>query len=479
MIKLIYSNTKLKNLLWCFDMIPDIIKMFFEDDLISKDQYESMEPLKKPYGVKFGVFLVNNGFLTKKALKTFLEENKDELFELFDKWLIENSKIASAIIWRSEGLKEESSNDKNYLSWSNSKKMELSNTFWKTLLNITSSLDEAPPCTVKLYENEKVFSTDLKPEDAWKYYLAYVSQCLTVEIDRLVHWSIFKYNEKQLELLLDSRTLFEYFESRDVYSILRWHGTLFNHGSTTPGDPSRIYDFLDKEKLIGKTWWDSIGHLLGWCRENLYHVKDGNTPENYKEHWQYEGYPPVERIISGTSHPELGFQHFTAGCWGTTGFLRTILRTINIPLVLEERCGHALPHFVYDTHHEFYLSHGDDPYNKLYKATTLQFLPLDLIIDRRKFDEWFDKNLPEETICNNVGRHAFELAVEYLPDEILEIYCDDLVNKRTYENGRIYNEIFKDHITLKELKAFGFWDRIRRRVEKLGGCNYIPNKENG
>ncbi len=126
---------------------------------------------------------------------------------------------------------------------------------------------------------------------------------------------------------------------------------------------------------------------------------------------------------------------------------------------------------------QFYLSHGDDPYNKLYKVTTLQFPPLDLIIDHRKFDKWFDKDLPEKTICNNVGRHVFELAFEYLPDEILEIYCDDLANNRNHENGRLYNEIFKDHMSLKELEAFGFWNRIKNRVEKLGGCDYIPNKE--
>lgn len=458
-------------------MIPDLIKMFFEADLISKEQYESLEPLKKPYGKRFGNFLVNNGFSTKNTIKAFLKENKGNLFELFDGWLIENSKIADAIIWRSKSSENSDNGNMSYMFWDKINKMEFSDTFWKTLLNVQSDLNEVPPSTVKLYENGKVFSTDIKPADAWKYYLAYVSQCLTVEIDRLVHWSIFNYNESQLELLLDSRTLFEYFESRGVYSILRWHGTLFNHGSTTPGDPTRIYDFLDKEKLIVTTRWDSIGHLLGWCRENLYPFKDGNTSDSYKEYWQYEGYPPVERIISGTKHPILGFQHFTAGCWGTTGFLRTVLRTINIPVVLEERCGHALPHFVYDATHEFYLSHGDDPYNKLYKVTTLQFPPLDLIIDHRKFDRWFDKDLPEKTICNNVGRHVFELAFEYLPDEILEIYCDDLANNRNHENGRLYNEIFKDHMSLKELEAFGFWNRIKNRVEKLGGCDYIPNKE--
>jgi len=207
--------------------------------------------------------------------------------------------------------------------------------------------------------------------------------------------------------------------------------------------------------------------------DNLYHIKDGNTPENYQDHWQFDGYPPVERLISGTKHPDLGFHHFTAGCWGTTGFLRMVLRTINIPVVLEERCNHALPHFVYSASHEFYLSHGDDPYNKLYKTSTPKFPPLDLIIDQYKFDQWFNKDSSEEIICDNVGRHALELAVEYLPKELLKIYCDDLIKNKTHENGRIYNEIFRNHLSLKELDSFGFWERLQNKIDGLGGCEEI------
>ncbi len=400
-----------------FHLIPDLINKFLENDLISKEQYSSLSPLKKAYGEKFGNFLIEGKFLTEEDLETFLEENEQFLFELFDNFLNENSNVANAIIWRSDGSTKNSNGiSQSYNDWSSSMRMELSTIFWSILLDLSNGLDETPSSTITLDDDGKVLSTDLKPVTAWKYYLNYVAHCLRVELDRLVHWSLLKYDEKQLELLLDSRTLFEYIESRDTYSILKQHRTLFNHGSATPGDPVRIYDFLDEEKLIGITRWGSIGRLLGWCRDNLYHFMDGDTPESFQDHWQYEGYPPVERIISGSEHPDLGFQHFTAGCWCTTGFLRTILRTINIPVVLEERCNHALPHFMYSTSHEFYLSHGNDPYNKLYKTTTPKFPPLDLVIDQYKFDEWFNEDLPEKTICNNVGRHALELAVEYLPN---------------------------------------------------------------
>ena len=455
-------------------MIPDLINKLYGNGLISKKDFESLSPLKKDYDKKLGNFLVDEGYLTKQDLKNFSIENQDFLFGLFDGWLNKYSNLSNAIIWRvNDSKKYPNGVPQNYNLWSDDKKMELSTTFWNSLMDILQGLNEAPNCIVNLSDDDKVYSTDLKPDDAWNYYLTHVAHSIRVEIDRLVHWSISRYNPSQLEFLFDSRTFFEYFESRNVYSILRWDESLFNHGSATMGDPVRTYDFLDKEKLIGITRWGTIGRFLGWCRDELNHFNGEDTPENYQKHWQYQGYPPVERIFSGTNHPDMGFQHYTAGCFGTTGFLRTVLRTINIPVLLEERCGHAMPHFAYDKTHEFYLSHGDDPYNSLYKHNTPKFIPLELIIDHYKFDEWFNANLPDKVICNNVGRRALELAVEYIPNEILKLYCEDVSKGKTEGNGKIYNEIFRDHIPLVELKAFGFWDRLKNKTESLGGCEYI------
>ncbi|HTX61870.1 MAG TPA: hypothetical protein VMC48_06130 [Methanobacterium sp.] len=452
-------------------MIPELIDKFLEDGVVSKKQHNSLSPLKKPYGEKLGKFLYKGEYSSPEVLNFFLEENEQFLFDTFHKYLNDNSVVADAIIWRGEdGVKP-------YNQWPKEDKLLVSHLFWEDLLDLSSRLEETPPCTVNLDEDGDIISTDLKPADAWKYYIHYVSHTLRVELDRLVHWSILRYNQRQMEYLLDSRTLFEYAGSREVYSIFKRHDSLFNHGSTTPGDPLKTYDFLDKEKLVGITRWGTIGLVLGWCRDNLCHFKDGNTPKNHQDHWQYEGYPPVQRIISGTKHPDLGFHHFTAGCWGTTGFLRTVLRTINIPVLLEEQCGHALPHFVYSSSHEFYLSHGDDPYNKLYKTSTPKFPPLDLIINHYKYDKWFDKDLPQETVCNNVGRHAIELAVEYLPTAVLEIYCKDQMEGIKPEDGRLYNEVFKNHISLKEMYEFGFWGRLRYKVGKLGGCETILKRK--
>ena len=457
-------------------MIPELINKLYETNIISKKDLSSLTPLKKDYDNKFGNYLVDNNYLTKRDIKTFLQENQDFLFGIFNKWLNKNSKISNAIIWHENGSKENPNGIPfDYNAWERNKKIELSNTFWNTLMDVLPGLNEVPECTINLSNDGTVYSTNLKPREAWIYYITNVAHSIRVEIDRLVHWSILRYNPKQLEYLLDSRTFFEYFKNDDVYSIIRFDNSLFSHGSVTIGDPIRIYDFVDNGKLIGMTRWGTVGRFLGWCRDELVHFNGENNPEDFQKYWQYEGYPPVERILNGTELQDTGVEHYTAGCFGTTGLMRTVYRTINIPVILEERCGHAMPHFVYDTTHEFYLSHGDDPYNSLYKHSTPKFIPLELIIGHKKFDEWFNKSLSNETICNNIGRHALELAIEYIPNEILKIYCDDISNGKSPENGRIYNEIFRDHISHSELKLFGFWERLKIKTESLGGCEYIQS----
>jgi hypothetical protein len=61
--------------------------------------------------------------------------------------------------------------------------------------------------------------------------------------------------------------------------------------------------------------------------------------------------------------------HRTAGCWGTVGFMRSVLRAANIPVVREACGGHACVGFPTEGLH---MSHGDDPYNMLVKRAFLR-----------------------------------------------------------------------------------------------------------
>ena len=316
-------------------------------------------------------------------------------------WIDGHPAIANAITW------EDSSNGglRSFPRWAQWEQDKLRDTVVNMRMGIYSGLPATPPVTTYLNLSGDLFSTDLAPQLAWEYFIAYVAQSIVVEQARWVPWNVDAYTADELFLLFNSQSLFLYTAARNTYDILRDHNILFRHGSVTPGDPVRTFEFLNRNRFIGSTPRETIERLLDWCRDNLAHFYGIEEPLNLQNHWQYNGWPPVESVISGTTHPQYGFQHWTAGCWGTSGFLRAVLRTVNIPVKIERRCGHALPSFV---HEGVYLSHGDDPYNQ--NSQDAPRFPIgDLLIDQTKFDAWFGATVPEMTVCDNIGRRPREL----------------------------------------------------------------------
>ena len=91
----------------------------------------------------------------------------------------ENSKIANAIIWRSkDSNKSQNGVTKTTMSGLKIKKHELSNTFWKSLLDILPEFKRSTECTLNISDDGTVLSTDLNPDDAWIYYINYVAHQL-------------------------------------------------------------------------------------------------------------------------------------------------------------------------------------------------------------------------------------------------------------------------------------------------------------
>jgi hypothetical protein len=239
-----------------------------------------------------------------------------------------------------------------------------------------------------------------------------------------------------------------------------------------PAPPLRTFAFLGTAGLIGSTRVDSLVRVVDWCRGNLVHFTGGTTAANMEDQWQYRGYPPMARVIDGTpqtSSSASGIQHRTAGCWGTTGFLRALLRVINIPVKLVSNAGHAQPWFMADSQ---YLSHGDDPYNQLTKATPP--VPADEIpIDQAKFDSWFGAGVNDTDKSNNIGRRTRELAIVYLPNYVLRKYCADITNGKTHANGEVL-DVFSRNYTVAQLEAEDLWGRMDTKIAGLGGCGNVP-----
>ena len=125
--------------------------------------------------------------------------------------------------------------------------------------------------------------------------------------------------------------------------------------------------------------------------------------------------------IMDQANPWADVRCWTAGCHGTAGFLRAILRTVNIPVVHEHQSGHALPHFSADGLH---LSHGDDPYTQ-YTFADPPYPISELLIKQSKFDEWFGSDVPDDARKKHVRKRVIELAIQYRPTRMLRDYCND------------------------------------------------------
>jgi hypothetical protein len=382
-------------------------------------------------------------------------------------WLDAHPVIAGSIVWYGPGA---AGGIPSYFSeWTEDQIDGLVQAYQILSTGQSTNLPEAPDYTLTLAGDGDVWSTNLDEDLAWDYYCAYIAQSLVNELYGLVSWSVLEYSPEELELLFDSRSLFEWGSGPEKYMIMMQHNLLFDHGTATPGDPGRIKAYLVENGLVGSTPVETIANLLEWCRTNMIHFYGSYTPENLEKHWQYEGYPPVERMLAGTIHedyPEMGVRHWTAGCWGTVGFLRTVLRTVNIPVRLEKRCGHALVNF---EHEGLYLTHGDDPYNSFAKATP-PFPASELLINQSDFDLWFGENVSDSEICNNVGRRTRDLALIYLPDTLLSYYCEDIAAGLSHADGKVYESLSRNY-TVADLEAIGLWEQMDIKLQATGGCD--------
>jgi hypothetical protein len=251
----------------------------------------------------------------------------------------------------------------------------------------------------------------------------------------------------------------------------------------TPSHPTFTFSFLKQNNLIAPTALETIGRVVGWCRK-LRHYMGAFTAQNAEYHWQYRGFPPVRRILEGTllvdpqyapSYPTP--QHWTEGCAGTSAFLRSLLRAVNIPVLpMTSGCGHKVPYFMAygpSLANGRYLSHGDDPYDAL-----VGNYPADmLLLDEATFKSWFpyDPNDPQNqdnsaTACQNVGRRVVDLAVWHFSDQLLFYYCSDKFNGLNHASGQVFAVFEKYGYTVADLEATDLWERLEAEAQVKGKC---------
>jgi len=327
-------------------------------------------------------------------------------------------------------------------------------------------IPEPPPNKAVLSDDD--FPTTIFDENtAWALYLANLAHSLVVEIKGIVPWSLCEYPwDPGINNLLPSYVMYWISsQSYPDYAVF---------GGVTPAHPTYSFLFLAQNGLIGQTRFDTIAKVLDWAR-GMQHFIGPFTAKNAENHWQYRGLPPLSRVVEGTvlnptvspSFPSP--EHWTMGCGGTTGFLRDVLRAVNIPVIHEHvpspACGHSQPYFPSEG---YYLSHGDDPYVSFFKNSTVLPQPGEILIDQTTYLNWFTGT--DDYVCGNIGRRPVELAVQLLPDPLVQYYCWDVGTNAPHDSGYVYNT-FSHFYTLQELEAADLWGRLCLRAIDLGLCD--------
>lgn len=344
-------------------------------------------------------------------------------------WLLWQSTVANSIKWQfrfetSEYIIPETAK-RRYPDWSVAEKNELQaafNTAWNWLEAQSAPFDPGsegisyPPANLNDTSNDNG-APWTRVDEAWArdFYLRWVALALAVEIGNRVPWSITTYTEEELQVLFDSAAMMTRPADPGFTLVTAIpYFTLYVHrkdnlGTSLPAPPWYTYAFLANGAIIGATRHDTIGNLLQWISDNCAHSFGYFTYQETDNHWQYRGNPPITRIIEGTNYGALGgdwFNNWTAGCHGTAGLIRNVLRAVNIPVHISRVCNHAQAVFLTEN---LYLDHCDNPYNSTFKAMGLP--ATEMLINHSTYVSWFGSSTDNrEEGCDKIGNQVNVLA---------------------------------------------------------------------
>lgn len=348
-----------------------------------------------------------------------------------DVWLASNPQIATALVWETPlppgAVQPRPCGKKGTLScgavpawpWPADLRDSLYRAFVVAWREEPTGLSDPPENAKDTSDGDTFASQAYLPADAKALFLAFAANTLAVEIDSRVPWSILDYTGDELAILLDSRRFFRLASNLGSYVV-----GLAEQGMSTMTTPETALSFLrgemeDSRQCNGGRFecdhvilMDdaptgvagqvvTVVRTIHWFRLNVIHFVNHWWNGNTEAHWQYRGFTPVVRLMTGTqrgeylsetrndTRPDARTISRTAGCWGTTGFMINVLRAANIPVILEQVGGHALPHFptLARAGLPSHMSHGDDPYSRT--VTSAMFPSSSLLMPENIWTEWF------------------------------------------------------------------------------------------
>lgn len=407
--------------------------------------------------------------------------------EVLSCWLAHHPQVAQEIVWQHVHPSSGNVIEYPYSAWNKTKKDELKLAFTHSYQWLMNDLENfngevlMDPLPNQLTLNDWNHPcTRLTREDSWKLYLATVAHSLAMEIGGFVPWSIVDYAPEDLETFFHSKIFFKAGhiecktyddEAKTQQKIFKFDGYLLR-GTSLPAPPTTHFEYLVNENILQPTQYQTITKLIGWSEREMIHFGGRFITARTDEHWQYRGMVPAVYVITGTNLTGTTIsRHYTAGCFGTTDFYRSVLRSVNIPVErFREHCdgNHTMPIFPTIG---YALSHGDDPYG----ARFWKIKPIDLIlVEKGKFKTWFLDHIDNCGPAKYVSRQPKEVVLQILSEKLLEIYCEDFENGLSYGEGALYNTYLKDYYSLAFLEfSVDLWNRAAIKAAQLGYC--YPN----
>jgi hypothetical protein len=439
-----------------------------------------------------------------------------------DCWLTSaHPEIGETVVWRTGPGPD---NAVTYPAWTPEQKSALSSAFhhywywfefgypadWVDPYAIDATFGGELP--VNLADSSEV-DTLISPADAWGYYIDSVALSLAAELGHWYRWHvrsgthIFNWD---LRYLFDSDQMFAAnywkFDSQVYYRVISselspvWP----IHGAVTLTSPlASLQQLMRHNGLVRNSIDGTLYAALDWGRDNLAHFNGPVARSSEERVWQYGGLPPVLRMITGTAAADdgqgwsdigWGAQNYTMGCHGTSGFYKAVLRTVNIPVEVENNAFHSgmafpiWPPWSVAGH----LTHSDSIYSQVFRdqnlglpfenPTTTPVSSSSILADESDYQTWFDPALSQEQRVANVTLSEQRYLAFWQPvptTYLMQLYCSDLANGRSHENGDVFRNVFFNQalgltptgLTLDALEGAGYWDWLEwRRINYPGGC---------
>ena len=250
-------------------------------------------------------------------------------------------------------------------------------------------------------------------------------------------------------------------------------------GRVIPAPPDKALEFVRDKALIGTTKLQTIGKALEWAR-HLWHYRGGLDTLTFEATWQYRGPAPVTRTINTTvdtgSIIDPNARHLTAGCHGTSGFLNSVLRAVNIPVASDTKDGHSLTRFLTDG---VYLSHADDPY---IESDIYGMAASALLLSEATFTTWFNFAPPVEQ-SQNLGRGNPDAMIRNLSGILQWTYCEDptpahIMGLNIFVTRPVvYSQFNLEHLPPDPAypNQPTLWGRLGQKITANGGCAAVQS----